>query len=61
MSNQESPRFAFRPGKDQPEPAREALDEPHLSADELKKEIGDSEDWDEASKEKGSDLPEDAL
>jgi hypothetical protein len=35
--------------KEMPDPAREALDEPHLDADELEREIGGSEDWDEAS------------
>jgi hypothetical protein len=34
-----------------PEPARDALEEPNLSADELEKEIGDSEPWDEASED----------
>ena len=34
-----------------PNPAREALDEPHLDAEELEREIGDSEPWDEASDE----------
>jgi hypothetical protein len=38
-----------------PAPAREALDEPHLDAEELEREIGDSEDWDEASEDTGSD------
>jgi hypothetical protein len=32
-----------------PDPAREVLDEPHLNAEELEREIGDSEAWDEAS------------
>jgi hypothetical protein len=32
-----------------PDPAREALDEPPLTAEELEREIGDSEAWDEAS------------
>jgi hypothetical protein len=32
------------------DPARKALDEPHLDAQDLEREIGDSEDWDEASK-----------
>lgn len=32
-----------------PDPAREVLDEPHQSAEELEREIGDSEAWDEAS------------
>ncbi len=35
-----------------PDPAREALDEPHLDAEELEREIGDSEAWDEASDER---------
>jgi hypothetical protein len=37
-----------------PNPAREALDEPHLDAEELEREIGDSEEWDEASEDDGS-------
>jgi hypothetical protein len=32
-----------------PDPATEALDEPHLPAEDLEQEIGDSETWDEAS------------
>jgi hypothetical protein len=36
-----------------PDPAREALDEPHLDAEELEREIGDSEEWDEASEDDG--------
>jgi hypothetical protein len=32
-----------------PDPAREVLDEPHLDAEDLQREIGDSEPWDEAS------------
>jgi len=32
-----------------PDPAREALDEPPITAEELEREIGDSEGWDEAS------------
>jgi hypothetical protein len=35
--------------RETPDPAREALDEPHLDAEELEHEIGDSEAWDEAS------------
>jgi len=35
-----------------PDPAREALDEPHLNADELEQEIGDSEAWDEVLEDK---------
>jgi hypothetical protein len=34
-----------------PEPARAALDKPHVSAEELEQEVGDSEPWDEASEE----------
>jgi hypothetical protein len=41
--------------KDSIDPARAALDQPHLSAEELEEEIGDSEPWDEAS-----ELPEDS-
>ena len=32
-----------------PEPASKDLDEPHLNAEDLEREIGDSEAWDEAS------------
>jgi hypothetical protein len=39
------------------DPARAALDQPHLTAEELEEEIGDSEAWDEASHE---DLPEES-
>jgi hypothetical protein len=38
-----------------PNPAREVLDEPHLDAEELDREIGDSEAWDEASEVTGED------
>ena len=31
------------------DPARKAVDEPHLDAEDLEREIGDSESWDEAS------------
>jgi hypothetical protein len=54
MSNQEAPPFEPPPGRDIPDPAREALDQPHLTGEELKREIGDSEVWDEASEETGS-------
>jgi hypothetical protein len=37
--------------KEMPDPAREALDEPHLDAEELEREIGNSEDWDEATED----------
>lgn len=43
--------------KEMPDPAREALDEPHLDAEELEREIGDSEEWDEASQEDSSKEP----
>ena len=39
--------------KEMPDPAREALDEPRLDADDLEREIGESEEWDEASREDG--------
>ncbi len=39
--------------KEMPDPAREALEEPRLDAEELEREIGDSEEWDEASREDG--------
>ena len=40
-----------------PDPAREAVDEPHLDAEELEREIGESEEWDEASEDDGSEVP----
>jgi hypothetical protein len=52
MSDQEAPEAASPPGRDLPDPAREALDEPRLSAEDLEREIGDSETWDEASEDK---------
>jgi hypothetical protein len=39
--------------KEMPDPARDALDEPHLDAEDLEREIGDSEEWDEGSREGG--------
>jgi hypothetical protein len=45
--------------EDLPNPAREVLHEPHLNAEDLKQEIGDSETWDEASEETEVDPPED--
>jgi hypothetical protein len=42
-----------------PDPAREVLHEPHLNAEDLKQEIGDSEAWDEASEDTEGDPPED--
>jgi hypothetical protein len=49
MSDQDEP-------KDLPDPARAALDKPHISAEELEQEVGNSEPWDEASEK---DFPED--
>ena len=40
-----------------PDPAREALDEPRLDAEELEREIGDSDEWDEASEDDGNEEP----
>jgi hypothetical protein len=40
-----------------PDPAREALDEPRLDAEELEREIGDSDEWDEASEDDGNEQP----
>jgi hypothetical protein len=57
MSDQKTPEFASPPLPDLPEPAREALEEPHLTAEELEREIGDSESWDEASEDKDTDAP----
>jgi hypothetical protein len=51
MSDQEAEESASPTGRDLPEPAREALDEPHLTAEDLEREIGDSEGWDEASED----------
>jgi hypothetical protein len=36
-----------------PAPAREELDKPPLDAEDLEREIGDSEPWDEASEDSG--------
>ena len=43
----------------EPNPARDELDKPHLDAEELEREIGDSEPWDEASEEKDQDAGQD--
>jgi hypothetical protein len=51
MSDQEAPETASPPGHDVPAPAAEALDKPHLDAEDLEREIGDSEAWDEASED----------
>jgi hypothetical protein len=40
-----------------PDPARDALDEPRLDAEDVEQEIGDSEEWDEASEKDGSEAP----
>jgi hypothetical protein len=52
MSDQGTPEFVSLP-----DPAGKALEEPHLPADELEREIGDSEDWDEASEDEDIDTP----
>ncbi len=54
MSEQEAPELGSPPGRDLPDPAREALDQPHLTAEELEREVGDSEAWDEASEDEGT-------
>jgi hypothetical protein len=41
------------------DPARAALNQPHLTAEELEEEIGDSEPWDEASQPNQPEDPED--
>jgi hypothetical protein len=55
MSDQDAPELGSPPGRDLPDPAREALDEPHLTAEELEREVGDSEAWDEGSEDKDAD------
>jgi hypothetical protein len=40
-----------------PDPARDALDEPRLDAEDVEKEIGDSEEWDEASEDDRREEP----
>jgi len=57
MSDQEAQDLTSPPGRDLPDPAKEALEEPHLTAEELEQEIGDSEAWDEASEDKDTDAP----
>lgn len=52
MSGQEVP-----PDCETPDPAREALDKPHLTAEELEREIGASEAWDEASVDENMERP----
>jgi hypothetical protein len=49
VNDKETPESPSAPGGTQPDPAREALKKPHLSSEELEKEIGDSEPWDEDS------------
>jgi hypothetical protein len=51
MNNQKALEFASPPSRDLPDPAQEALEKPHLTAEELEREIGDSENWDEASED----------
>jgi hypothetical protein len=55
MSDQEALPSALPPESELPNPAREALDRPPLDAEDLEKEIGDSEEWDEDSHGAGSD------
>jgi hypothetical protein len=55
MSDQEAQDLASPPGRDLPDPAKAALEEPHLTAEELEQEIGNSESWDEASEDNDSD------
>jgi hypothetical protein len=43
--------------KDLPDPAREVLGKPRLDADDLDQEIGDSEEWDEASEDDSREEP----
>jgi hypothetical protein len=57
MSDRETPDFASPPNRDLPDPAREAVQKPHIPAQELEREIGDSEAWDEASEERDNDAP----
>jgi hypothetical protein len=57
MSGQEAPESASPPDCDPPDPAKQALDKPHLTAEELEHEIGDSEAWDEASEDKDTETP----
>jgi hypothetical protein len=38
-----------------PAPAREELDKPPLDAEDLEQELGDSENWDEASEDSSGD------
>lgn len=57
MSGQEVPESASPAAHDVPDPAREALDKPHLTAEQLEREIGDSEAWDEASEDRNAERP----
>jgi hypothetical protein len=41
-----------------PDPAHEALEQPRLDAEDLQREIGDSDAWDETSEDGDSDPPE---
>jgi hypothetical protein len=43
--------------EDVPDPARDAPDKPRLDAEDLEREIGDSEEWDEASEDDRSEAP----
>jgi hypothetical protein len=55
MSDQETPDFPSPPVP--ADPAAKALEEPHLASEDLEREIGDSEAWDEASEDEDSDSP----
>jgi hypothetical protein len=57
VSDNERQQFTSPAGNDLPQPARDELDEPPLDAEDLEKEIGDSEIWDPASHDTNSDEP----
>ena len=57
MSDQETPAFTSPSSQDLPAPAETNLEEPHLSAEVLEREIGDSEARDEASEDEDIDAP----
>jgi hypothetical protein len=47
--------FVVSDREEWPAPAREELDKPPLDAEDLEREIGDSEPWDEASEDSSDD------
>ncbi len=57
VSDQERMQFTSQASNDLPQPARDELDKPPLNAEDLKKEIGDSEIWDPASQDNSSGEP----